>query len=156
MFRVNLRAVRAPHGLSRHVQPAPLASRHPILSIAQRSSASLCHKRDRRFAPQKPPVPLAHTIERVSLFPSAFCALLPQSFSKERKSSPSFSSACARFCGNGGCALLQRINCPLSMIYKLGKEPITQKSGESTPINRSAGPQPNPSHGKVDAAPSRP
>jgi hypothetical protein len=141
MFAVDLRAVRAPHVLARRVQPAPSAVRPSVLSAGQRPNASACHKRERRFAPRKPSVPLAHTVGRASRFPSAPCALLPRSFSKERKSSPSFSSACARFCRNGGCTLLQKINCSRSMICKLGKKPMTQKSAHHNPTIRSAEPE---------------
>ena len=142
MSAVDLRAVRSSHGPARRVHPAPSAVRPSVLSVAQRPNASLCNKRDRRFAPQKRSVTLTHTIERVSRFLSSPCALLPRSFRKERKSTPLFSIACARFCGNGGCAVLQKINYSRSVICKLRKEPITQESAGKTLTNRPAEPKP--------------
>jgi hypothetical protein len=142
MFAVDLCAVHASHSLATRVQPALLASRPSVLPVAQRPNASLCHKRDRRFAPEKPSVPPAHTVVRTSRFPSAPCALLLRSFSQERKSTPSFSMACARFCRNGGSAHRRKINRSYSMICGFDKTPITKKSAQNDSTNRSAGPQP--------------
>jgi hypothetical protein len=79
MFAADLRAVRAPRGLAKRLQPAPLALRPSVLSITQRPNATLSHKKDRAFTPQNAPAPHAHTERRATRFPSAPCALFAYS-----------------------------------------------------------------------------
>jgi hypothetical protein len=134
MFALDLLAVRAPRCLSR-VQPASSASRAPVLPVAQRPNASPCHKRDRRFAPQKPSVPLAHTIERASRFPSSPCALLPRSFARVQLSTPFFSCAPALFVKNAGGGVPRERSCLRSMSCALCKTPKTEEIVENLPAN---------------------
>ena len=154
MFAVDLRAVRAPQGLDRRLQPAPQALRTSVLSITQRPYPTVRNKKDRGFAPKKPPSPHAQTERRSTHFPSAPCALFSRSSSQERKSSLSFSRACARFWRNGGYPAHRKINGSYSMICKLKKvrtterasttrvRPVLAAHADNIPI-RAAAPQPN-------------
>jgi hypothetical protein len=123
MFAVDLRAVRTPHGLAGRLQSALSAVRPSVLSVTQRPNATLCHKEDQAFTRKKSPAPHAQTVRRSTRFPSAPCALFSHSFPQERKSSPSFSMACARFWRRGGYPAHRKINGSNSMVCKLRKRP---------------------------------
>jgi hypothetical protein len=75
MFAVDLRAVRAPRGPARRLQPARLALCPSTLPVTEPRYATLRHKKDRAFAPKNPPSPYARTAQRASHFPSIGCAL---------------------------------------------------------------------------------
>jgi len=111
MFPVDLRALRAPHGLARRVQPALSAVRPSVLSVTQRPNTSPRHKIDRAFAAKKPSSQHAHTLERASRFPSASCALLPRSFARVQLPTPFFSCAPTLFSKNTGGGVSRRKSC---------------------------------------------
>jgi hypothetical protein len=141
MFAVDLRAVRNPHVVIRRFQPALSAVRPSVLSAGQRPNASPCHKRDRRFAPKKPPVPPARTLGGASRFPSAPCALLPRSFARVQLPTPFFSCAHTLFSKNTGGGVRRGKSCLRSMSCALRKTPITRKSTQHNPANRAAEPE---------------
>ena len=75
MFAVDLRAVRASHGLARRVQSALSAVGTYVLPVTQHPNATLCHKKDRGFRSKNAVSSAGRTIGRASHFPSAPCAL---------------------------------------------------------------------------------
>jgi hypothetical protein len=142
MVAVDLRAVRAVRGLAGRFPLALLAIGPSVLPITQRPNAALCHKKDRASAQRTTSLPQANTIARPSRSLSAPCALLPHSFSRERKSTPSFSMACARFWRNGGIVVREKINNSQSTTCKLREAPTTERAGEIAVPNHASGPQP--------------
>ena len=143
MFPVDLRALRAPHGLARRVQPALSAVRPSVLSVTQRPNTSPRHKIDRAFAAKKPSSQHAHTLERASRFPSASCALLPRSFARVQLPTPFFSCAPTLFSKNTGGAVSRRKSCLHSMSCALCKTRMTEKSQKDIQINCATAPQPS-------------